>query len=225
VTQAWFERDVEAFARLEALLHAKYPTLHALPISGQCRIRGTFAAVERDRYELDIALPDNYPCGMSSVWETGNRIPREIDRHVFPDGSLCLGTPLALWIQLGGNYSVERVIDGPLTSFLIGNSLVEEGQPWPYGDRPHGALGLVEHLAELIGTSDPIRAGQFLIDLLAKKVRGHWLCPCGSGSIIRKCHHDGVRVLQKAPAHLLSHAANMIIGDLRTRERASHSRL
>src|SRR5262249_46427942 len=32
-----------------------------------------------------------HPHAMPSVWETGGRIPREIDRHVFDDGSLCLG--------------------------------------------------------------------------------------------------------------------------------------
>ena len=138
VTQAWFEQETTAFDRLESVLRAKYPTLHAFIVDGQCRIRGTFAAVEPDRYALDIALPGNYPHAMPSVWETGGRIPREIDRHVLVESSLCLGTPLALWIQLGGDYRMERVIDGPLRSFLIGNSLVEEGEPWPYGHRPHG---------------------------------------------------------------------------------------
>ena len=178
MTQAWFEQDPVTCARLESLLRARYPTMNAFIVDGECRIRGTFAAVEADRYALDIALPGNYPHTMPSVWETCSRIPREIDRHIFEDGSLCLGAPLALWIQLGGDYSIERVIDGPLRSFLIGNSLVEEGEPWPYGDRPHGAAGLLEHLEELIGTSNAKQAGRFLIDVWEKKVRGHWLCPC-----------------------------------------------
>ena len=99
---------------------------------------------------------------------------------------------------------------GPLRSFLIGNSLVEEGEPWPHGDRPHGAAGLLEHLGELIGTSEPRPVGRFLIDVGEKKVRGHWLCPCGSGLIIRKCHREGVGMLQQAPVHLLVHAVQAI---------------
>src|SRR5262245_5470778 len=148
VTHAWFEQGPAALVWLESQLRSRYPTLHAFIVDGEGRIRGTVAAVEADRYALDIALPMNYPRAMPSVWETGGRIPREIDRHVFDDGSLCLGAPLALWIQLGGNYSIERVIDGPLRGFLIGNSLVEEGEPWPYGERAHGAAGLLEHLGE-----------------------------------------------------------------------------
>ena len=221
VTQAWFGQDPAAPGELESLLRARYPTLHAFVVDGECRIRGTFAAVEADRYVLDIALPGNYPHAMPSVWEIGYRIPREIDRHVFEDGSLCLGPPLALWIQLGGYYSIERVIEGPLRSFLIGNSLVEEGEPWPHGDRPHGAAGLLEHLGELIGTSDPRPVGRFLLDVWERKVRGHWLCPCGSGLIIRKCHRDGVGVLQKAPVCLLAHAVDAVAKDLQAQRRSA----
>jgi len=49
VTKAWFEQDPAAFGRLESLLLARYPTLHAFIVDGQCRIRGSFAAVEADR--------------------------------------------------------------------------------------------------------------------------------------------------------------------------------
>jgi len=61
VRQVWFERDAAAFEQLKSILRARYPRLHAFIIDGQCRIRGTFAAVERDRYALEIALPTNYP--------------------------------------------------------------------------------------------------------------------------------------------------------------------
>jgi hypothetical protein len=225
VTRAWFEQNPAAFVRLESQLRARYPTLNAFIVAGECRIRGTFAAVEADRYALDIALPVNYPHAMPSVWETGGRVPREIDRHVFVDGSLCLGAPLAIWIHLGGDYSIERVIDGPLRSFLIGNSLVEEGEPWPYGERAHGVAGLLEHLGELIGTTDPRAVRRFLIELLDKKVRGHGLCPCGSGLIIRRCHKDGVDMLQKAPALLLMDAFEAIAKYLEARRQSAAARV
>src|SRR5262249_58630640 len=61
VRQVWFERDAAAFEQLKSILRARYPRLHAFIIDGQCPIRGTFAAVERDRYALEIALPTTYP--------------------------------------------------------------------------------------------------------------------------------------------------------------------
>lgn len=226
MTLPWFQRDPDALADLEALLIEAYPTLHAFVEEGECRIRGALAVVAGDRYSLEIALATDHPCSMPTVWETGGRIPREIDRHTFPeDGSLCLGTPIGLWIQLQGDYRIERVIEGPLRGFLVGNSLVEAGEPWPYGDRPHGAAGILEHFGELIGTSDPFRVGDLVVGLLQKKVRGHWPCPCGSGAIIRRCHRDQVALLQQAPAHLLDHTLKTIIKQLeldrRKRERGS----
>src|SRR4029079_6389708 len=164
------------------------------------------------RYMLGIALAGDYPRAMPTVWETGGRIPREIDRHIFPeDGSLCLGTPLALWIQLQGDYRLERVIEEALKGYLIGNSLVELGERWPDHGRPHGAEGILEHFGELIGTADPLPILDFVDALLKQKVRGHWSCPCGRGAIIRKCHKDQVALLQQAPAHLLKHALKIIL--------------
>ena len=222
MSASWFERDPAAFTALERLLRARYPTLHAFIENGECHVRGTYAAIDGDRYALEIAVPANYPRSLPDVWETGGRIPREINRHVFPtSGALCLGVPLALWIATKGDFSVDRMLDGPVRSFLIGNSLVEEGAPWPHGDRSHGAAGILEHFGELVGTADPMVVGTLLIDLLEQKVRGHWLCPCGSGCNIRKCHREAVETLRQAPPSVLAHAIETIAKHLKQRRENS----
>ncbi len=217
MTQPWFGRDPAAYAKLERTLRARFPTLHAFIEGDVCEVRGTFAPVPGDHYQVRIELPQRYPHSLPAVFETGGRIPPIIDRHVFPDGSLCLGVPLALWIALRGDFRIETVIDGPMRSYLLGNSLVEEGEPWPHGDRAHGAAGILEHLGELIGTTDPFVAGRFLIDILKGKVRGHWMCPCGGGCIIRKCHREAVDALRSAPPSMLLHAVETIHKDLKRR--------
>lgn len=221
MTSPWFERDPAAFAELERTLRARYPTLHAFIEDGRCELRGTLAPVDGDRYQLRIALPDTYPRSLPSIFETGGRIPQTIDRHVFPSGALCLGVPLALWIALRGDFRIGNVIEGPLRSYLIGNSLVEQGEPWPHGDRSHGAAGILEHFGEFIGTTDALAVSGFLIDLLQGKVRGHWLCPCGSGNIVRKCHREAVEVLRSVPPSILMHAIDTILNDLKRQREAA----
>jgi hypothetical protein len=120
------------------------------------------------------------------------------------------------WITLRGDFRIDPVIDGPMRSYLLGNSLVDEDEPWPHGDRAHGAAGILEHLGELIGTTDPFVAGRFLIDILKGKVRGRWMCPCG-GCIIRKCHREAVDALRSAPPSMLLHAVDIIHKDLKRR--------
>ncbi len=184
-------------------------------------VRGTFDPVGNgspaDRYGLKIALPANYPKSLPKVWETEERIPREIDRHVFPDGSLCLGVLLQLWIDMGGDFSIKSVLDIPVRNFLVGNSLVEIGQDWPHGDRSHGVAGVLEYFGELIGTTDEMAVAKFLLDVAHGKIKGHWPCPCGSGLIIRKCHRRAVEQMRQVPGEYVLHACSMVIDDIKSR--------
>jgi hypothetical protein len=213
--EPWFAKHPQCLAELEAMLRARFPTLHAYIEDGRCCVRGTYAlALEGqvfDRYAIAIVLPDEYPARPARVWETGCRIPREADRHTFVDGALCLGTPLDLWMKLGGDFKLERMLDGPIRSFLVGNSLVEQGDKWPHDERPHGATGLVEHLAEQLGTDKPFMIATFLEAVAVGSVSKHSPCPCVSGRKILKCHLEGFKALRRVPSDVLNQTARFIL--------------
>lgn len=215
MTGTWFVRAPELLAELEAMLRRCFPTLHSFIEDGKCLVRGTLALSDRgkefDRYRIEIVLPDDYPAHSPRVWELGGRIPRKADRHTFLDGALCLGTPLALRIALGGDFRLERVLDIPVRNFLIGNSLVEQGEPWPHDEFSHGAEGMLEHLNELLGTERPVMAATFLQAMVEGGVSKHSRCPCGSGKKILKCHHAGFKALRPIPADVLEQTARMIL--------------
>jgi hypothetical protein len=85
------------------MLLQKYPTLHARKVGGMVVVRGTlgvsYEGTEVDRYSLEVTLPDDYPNSLPTVWETAERIPGEMDRHVYPKiGALCLGVSEELWL-------------------------------------------------------------------------------------------------------------------------------
>ncbi|MBA4233756.1 MAG: hypothetical protein C0465_24580 [Ralstonia sp.] len=228
MTRAWFETDPRALQDLERLLRSRYPTLHAFIEDGVCVIRGTYAVMDGgqtiDRYDLEIALPPDYPASLPDVWETGSRIPREMDRHVFPkSGCLCLGIPLALWIQLKGDFSLQTILDIPVRNYLIGNSLVERDEPWPHGDRSHGVAGVLEFYGDLLGTSEPMTIANFLLSIVKGKVRGHWPCLCGSGNIIRNCHKDAVEQLRLVPTWVLAQSGCIILDEIKRRHQVAQS--
>lgn len=215
----WFEADPDAFDELERVLRSSYPTLHAFIEDRVCIVRGSYPVMDAgtlvDRYDLEIALPIDYPASLPRVWETGGRIPREPDRHVFPEpGCLCLGLPLALWMQLKGDFSLPTVLEIPVRNFLIGNSLVERGEPWPHGDRSHGVDGVLEFYGDLLGTSNQMAIARFLLALVKEKVRGHWSCPCGSGKIIRNCHKEAVEALRDVPREVVAQTGCMILDEI-----------
>jgi hypothetical protein len=217
----WFEQDPAAFVALETTLRARYPTLHAFVEDGTVTVRGTYplldAGMEFDRYGVAIKLPEHYPHGLPEVFETQGRIPRVLDRHVFPSGALCLGVREELWLALGGNFSIESLLEGPIRGFFIGNSLVEEGEQWPDGDRSHGVPGILEFYAGYLGEKDPFALVDFLRAPIKEKVRGHWKCPCGSGAIIRNCHKEAVQALRNVPKEVIAQSALIIIECLKMR--------
>lgn len=221
----WFEREPEAYEAVRRMLVEKYPTLHARKVGGTVVVKGTLGVshegVEVDRYSLEFKLPTDYPKSLPTVWETAERIPREMDRHIYPaTGALCLGVAEELWLAMNGDFSLDRVLDIPVRNFLIGNSLVEQGQEWPSGDRSHGTRGILEFYAGLLGVKDERSLLRFLVPYLRGKVKGHWPCPCGSGNILRRCHTDDMKQLNRLPHGLIIHTAELLLERLK-REKAA----
>lgn len=208
MTEPWFIRNPAGLRGLETALRANHPTLHAFVEDDECWVRGTLSVSDavQDWYQLEILLPPEYPEQLPKVWEVGGRIPRHVDRHVFRDGALCLGAPLGLWLPLDGDFSITTVVDGPLRSFLIGNSLVEQGEPWPHGELLHGRPGLLQQVCELVGSENPVDAALLLLDVANEELRGHSPCPCGSGKKFSKCHRDLVRRLHTVPESFIRDA-------------------
>ncbi|MER8957357.1 hypothetical protein [Mesorhizobium sp. M0701] len=168
-------------------------------------------------------MPDDYPRSIPSAWETAGRIERVIDRHVFPrTGALCVGVPVELWVRLAGDFAIVSYLEKALRPYLIGNSLVEEGKPWPFDESPHGSEGVLEFYQRFIGNRDPAAVGNFLISVLQNRVRGHWNCPCGSGKPIRKCHEANVRALRSVPKLVLASSVEHMIALLKLRTAPSN---
>jgi hypothetical protein len=60
---------------------------------------------------------------------------------------------------------------------------------WPFGDRSHGRLGVLESFCELLGIDvDQGQAVSYLRLLARETIKGHVACPCGSGKRLRNCH-------------------------------------
>jgi len=206
----------ERMAALEAELVADYATLHLVEQAGTLRIRGSFPVKVGEQvltwFRVEIALPAEFPHALPIVWETGGRIPRVPERHInTADGSACVVLPDAFWMsQDRAEVSLLEFLRGPVHNFFLGQALVETGQPWPFGEWAHGASGVREHYAALLGTSAPEAPAQ-LLRFALQQVKGHRSCPCGSGRRLRKCHGDLLRrIRQRVPADALRQALQRI---------------
>lgn len=204
----WFEEDPALYAETQAETTSVYPHLHFFIQRRVVFVAGSFPLIhdniEIDRYQIEIELPDNYPGGIPRVREIGRRIPITADRHMYNDGTACLFV-IEDWLITNPNgTNLLTFLNGPVRNFFIGQSLVEAGEEWPFGQRSHGIEGILECYAELVG-SDSLRVAYKYLEILSKKkIKGHWWCPCGSGSKIRDCHKQIIEDMRQRIPHQVS---------------------
>lgn len=194
------------------------PKLVAIRDGRRFIVRGAYLLFERSiashpdgpmtEFLIEIQLPDNYPRGEPRIFETGNRIPWIEDRHVNRDGNCCV-TVWEHWLACTEDNSLQAYLNGPVYEFFLSQYLFEKTGRWPFGERPHGIDGLIEAYAESLGIESDPDILFYHLRLLAKRwPKGHWLCPCRSGKIVRTCHKAEMAALHdRIPSHL---AARML---------------
>jgi hypothetical protein len=197
---------------LARAVQSAYPDLRATIVNGKPTIRGTFPIVhegeELDRFAIQIDFPEGI-ANLPSIREIGGRIPRTAERHVFTGGAICTEVPELTLLR--GEYSLLRYLDGPVRNYFLGQSLVERGEQWPFGQRDHNKPGLLEAYGEILGVSGEPTIRRYLVTLGQKKIKRHWACPCGSGAPIRECHDADLRRLHAAvPARIARQALDRL---------------
>jgi hypothetical protein len=193
MSQPWHKANPGLFEKEKSEVETAYPNLHVYIVDDVVLVRGTFPIVfegrQLDGYLIEIAVAKDHPKSIPIVRETGGRIPRTADRHMNPaDGTACVLLPDERWRVWPHGSTLLPFLEGPVRNFFLGQSLVDFGDPWPFGQWGHGADGIREYYTELLGSND-VRVIKAYLDCLSKKkIKGHWPCPCRSGRRLRECH-------------------------------------
>jgi len=198
----WQRDDPALYEKEKAEVEAHFPDLRVVVENDLVYVRGSFAVMFEgqalDSYSIELQLARNHPTELPVVRETGGRIPRSDDRHInMADGTACVLLPDERWRFWPPSSSLLKYLSGPLRSFFLAQTMVEEGEPWPFGQWAHGAKGVFQYYGELLNTTDLRVITTYLDYLAAKKVKGHWACPCRSGKKLRDCHFDEVKDLRE----------------------------
>lgn len=169
---------------------------HGTLLRGSFPVR--FESRELGRFLVAIHLPHGFPDAEPVVMEIGGQIPHHPDRHVYSNGVACVQAPGQWLAWPAEERTLGNFLRGPLHNYFLGQLAVEAGLDWPFGEYDHGYPGLLQAYSEMLGLdeADPERIGAYLRVLKKERIKGHWLCPCGSGGILRRCHSDELRALQ-----------------------------
>jgi hypothetical protein len=201
MSKPWHRNNPARFSKERSEVEAEYPELHFRIASEIVLVRGTFPVRFEgqvlDRYSVEVALGRDHPKSLPVVREVGGRIPWVADRHVNTNGTACVLLPDERWKVWPDGSTILEFLNGPLRNFFLGQGLVEQGKPWPFGQWGHGVNGIREYYGELLRTNDVQVIRGYLECVAAKKIKGHWPCPCGSGKRLRDCHVETVRDLQQ----------------------------
>ena len=194
--RSWLKARPDLVEDVGKSLDGAFQNLHLFVIDGVAEVRGSFPVFAADgqvldRYSIRIRFPDRYPDELPVVEEVGGRIPRTADRHVFTDsGACCVLLEETRWEVFRVGDSFRTFLEGPVQAYFLGQSLVERGEEWPFGEWSHGALGIAEYYAEILETTDLTTIRRFVNLLALSQAKGHHECFCGSGQRLRRCCRD-----------------------------------
>jgi len=219
MTRVWHKKDPALLARVKHEVETEYPDLRVITERDTVFLRGSFPVTDGDeildRFLIEVQFPDDFPDSIPIVREIGGRIPWYEDRHVnrmgAQAGEACPIVPEE-WLIRPDRDSIRNFLAGPTRNFFLGQIVVEQGKPWPFGERPHGMPGLWEFYGELVGTTDKAAIRGYLSYLSRENLKGHWECPCGSKKRLRNCHLETLKDLRQKIAPRVAKQALLRLG-------------
>lgn len=191
--EPWFVERPDALVELRSLVKTKLRGLHVVQDDSVVRLRGAFRVLGADDqvvdfFRVDVEISSDHPRSPPKVEETGGRIPRHIDRHVFESGFACLGVPEEILEYWKKTLSIVDFMRGPVNQYFLGQIHFELTGRFPFGERPHGAVGLLEYYVEKLGISDVLQVVVALKIAISKEVLAGGTCFCSSHAALQECH-------------------------------------
>lgn len=182
-------------------VQAQHPSLELVLTSGKLRVCGMIgfhmyhnSRTVEDTYQIELHIPNDYPESPPTALETGNKIDKSFE-HFMSDGSLCLGAPLEIRKNFLPHKNLLRFINDQLIGYLFFYSYKRDYGEIPFGELAHGWVGIRQYYQDLFNVDDHLAVLGLLKVLADDSYRGHHPCPCGGGSILRRCHGQQLREL------------------------------
>ena len=187
----------------------QYPKL-AYDSASNC-LFGELLISQGDTYGVRIEL-NHYPKLFPSVYETNERIPPTVGRHIYSDSGACfLTTNAKAQILLQTRIkNLVLFIHEIVVPYFQNNSYYEINGRYLTDEYSHGGIGVIEGYRDILGINQDLSIAKLMYHrVLGKKLRIHDQCYCESGSSLKKCHggkHDQFyRDFKKIQKPLLQH--------------------
>lgn len=148
--------------------------------------------LQNDLY-ISMFVPFLYPNELPIVKDITKKI--DCTFHKNKNDILCLACDAEMFLDLKTrkNVTISDFIERYLLPYLYSYTYYKKCGEVPFGDREHGAAGIIDFYKSYFNLANRSTTLQFLEYISLKKYRGHNLCPCGSGKKMRSCH--GINII------------------------------
>ena len=152
--------------------------------------------VKYDEYSIKIECTKDYPNSFPLVYETNERLPHNIDWHIYGDGHFCICTPIEEYIYCAKGITLTSFIQKQVVPYLHNQSFREK-EGYFLNERSHGSLGILESLHDILHINDSTKIYSILVHIYknSKPLRTS-KCFCGSARKYRHCHKEAFEVLK-----------------------------
>ena len=142
-----------------------------------------------DSYTIRLEVPTMTSANAPQVFETGGRITRHIDNHVYTNGALCLGSPWMLRRIIGTPPDLLTFVNQCVVPFLYSASCRERnGGDLPFSELAHGKAGLLDDYEQILGLRGANAVSLALRAISQRhRVANKNACPCGCGRRLGAC--------------------------------------
>lgn len=147
-----------------------------------------------DTYSIRIEPTDLYPLRFPFLFETGNRIPKNIDWHVYEtDGHCCICTVPEELIKCKKGIDLAHFIENEVKPYLF-NQTHRRLRGFFIQERLHGDAGEFQYYYSIFRTTDLLEIAKLLY-FISKKQEPTRVdkCFCGRNEKYRHCHREAYK--------------------------------
>ncbi|KRN70247.1 ubiquitin-conjugating enzyme E2 variant [Carnobacterium maltaromaticum] len=149
--------------------------------------------------KIHLEIPKQYPTKLPIVYEAGEKKITNFP-HINPDnkGTFCLGTDIDIRRKIKPNYSLSKYIT-LIAQFLGTYEYYQRYKNFPFGDREHGNLGIIESYKEIFNVTTNQQVSNLMqIGKLKNKYKNQ-KCPCNSNLKFKNCHWNTLNSIVSNP--------------------------
>lgn len=149
----------------------------------------------RGVFEIKLWIPvKDYPNGFPVLKEISNKIPKIMDRHVYPKtGHSCVVVKQVQLIEAKKGITISDYMKKYAVPYFANQIYFEENGKWTNENYKHGAYGEFQFYSETFQSTDLdiITQGIDLV-ISGSKQKRNGQCYCKAGKKFKKCHRNAL---------------------------------